>query len=875
MKFAVLSLSFLLSVSFAQAGNSKPHNRPIDAQKYKIDWEVNPAEDPSTFQAEVTATFKAKAPLESFTLDIDNLKINSVTDGGKKALTFTPKEGAVEIALAKKVAAGASFTVKVRYEGKIGTSHEGLFKVTDPDDASRGPMLFTQFESQAARSFFPCNDEPYDKAITEVVTRAPEKYEVVSNGVRAKDRFFKKGDGRWKEVRYTMPLPHSTYLVAVGVAPLTKIADRHGKKEVNFWVADKKVDAAKFGIEATKRLMGFYEKYLGTAYPWPKYDTVGIPTFLWGGMENTSATFMNQERILLNDPSTEFEKNGVVGLTAHELAHQWFGDFVTMAWWDDIWLNESFASYLGTLGERDFFNSVEPELNVIVSSWDEYFREEDGPRSHPIVDKNIGNPDDHFDTISYTKGENVLRMLHHYIGDAPFRKGLATYLKKHGLGNATYLDFFARMEAASGQSLVAFRDTWLLQRGYPVIKYSGTWDTKASSYKLTINQQSNHPEDKTTFHFKLPVVFHRKATPAYSKSMDLVLGEPQREETVKLLAEPEWVTVNPGAVVLSRIEQEKRDEGALSAQALGDPDPVARTWASYNLAGGLLEGKSVSALAERTLLTVLEQDPSPYVRNALLEGLIRAKSRWLPESLANGVFALAKTATSKGYAQAAAFASDPHGWSQWRSHLHTVLGKVNQPGALPFLAEKVGKRDISLDDLKCAARAIAMLGTEESSEVLKTTAQLQGPRGYRFRYSVQYALGYYENPKAADDIRELAKTAGTDIMARIGWAVSYNETLKNSSEWADFLQEFILKDTKFGETVKSRLLSTIEDVKTSDVKKLLQTLMSKSDSARIKEAAKKILDKNFLSAEQAATNLHAAKVAESSSAAPSNALGTR
>jgi aminopeptidase N len=852
---------FLLALSAQGAG---PLNRPIDAQKYKIDWEVNPALDPTTFRAETTATFKALSALQSFTLDTDKLKIESVhLEGAKKELTFAAKPELVEIQLGKTIPAGGRFTVRIKYEGQIGTSHEGLFKVTDPDEAARGPLLFTQFESRSARSFFPSNDEPYDKAMTEVVTRVPEKYEVVSNGVRAKDRFLKKGAERWREIRYSMTQPHSTYLVAVGVAPLTKLSEKLGKKEISFWVAQKKTDAARFGLKATKHLVSFYDKYLGVAYPWPKYDTVGIPTFLWGGMENTSATFMNQERVLLNDPNSEFEKNGVVGLAAHELAHQWFGDYVTMAWWDDIWLNESFASYLGTLGEKDFFQSIEPELNVVVSSWDNYFREEDGPRSHPIVNKQMGDPDEAFDTINYTKGENVLRMLHHYIGDASFRKGLTAYLKKHAYANATYLDFFARMEAASGQSLAAFRDSWLLQRGYPIVRYGGEWNATTSSYRLLIRQQANHPEDKTTFHFKLPVVFHRQSTPAYTKAMDIVMGETEKEETVKLLAEPEWVTVNSGAVVLGRIMQEKRDEGALAAQALRDPDPFTRTWAAYELADGLLQGQKISSLAERTLVSALEQDTSPYVRTAILEALQRAKVRWLPDTLGGGLFALAKSASQRGYPQAAAFASDPHGWSEWKSHLLTTLGKVNQEGVLPFLAGVLGKRDLSLDDLKSASRGLAMIGKPESASVLKTALQLHGDRGYRYRYWVQYAFGYFESPKAVDEIREVAKTAGTDLMGRIGWAVEYNQTLKTSSEWAAFLQEFILSDTRFGETVKSRLLGSIEDVKTSDVRKFLEAVVAKSTSTRLKEAAKKVLEKNFPGTAQAESSQAAGLISRS------------
>ena len=341
------------------------------------------------------------------------------------------------IHLPQPLKAGERATIAIDYSGKIHSEHEGLFKVRDPEEPARGPLLFTQFESTSARAFFPCDDEPYNKATTEVTATVPARYDVVSNGVLVRDRKLKHGGGHWHEVHWRLDQRQSTYLVSLAIAPFKKIWDKANGTEVSIYVGESKVPRAHFALQTTEKALAYFNEYLGVRYPWPKYAQVGIPTFFWGGMENTSATHMNQERFLLNDSSSEFEKGGITGLVAHELAHQWFGDYVTMKWWDDVWLNESFATLMGTRATRHIFGNEEADIGNLLGVWDSYFRQEDGPRSHPIVNKTFDSSDEGFDAISYEKGANVLRMLSFYLGEEKFRKGLGVYLKAHAFGIAT------------------------------------------------------------------------------------------------------------------------------------------------------------------------------------------------------------------------------------------------------------------------------------------------------------------------------------------------------------------------------------------------------------------------------------------------------
>ena len=315
-------------------------------------------------------------------------------------------------------------------------------------------------------------------------------------------------------------------------------------------------------------------------------------------------------------------------------------------------------------------------------------------------------------------------------------------------------------------------------------------------------------------------------------------------EKVKLPAEPEWVTVNPGAIVLGKVAPQNRDERVLGLQALDDPDPIARVWAAFTLGRELLDGGEISVTAEETLLDMLLEDPSPYVRNAILVAFQRMKARWLPKDLAAGVFDLAKEAVKKGAEQSKSFRADPHGWTQYRAELLGALGRVNQNGVLDFLEQVLKTAELPIDDLAKAARAVATLGFDASADILHRALNLHGKRGYPYQFAILFNFGAFENPAAAHEIRNIAKTCGSDLIGRLGRTVRDNQTLKGSPEWADFLHDLVLGDTRFGDEVKARILQTIEDVKAPHVKKMLETLTA-SASDRLKEVSRKILEKNF------------------------------
>lgn len=836
---------FLCALSLA--AEYKPLNRPYDVEHYKLSFDFDPAEAGTKFKHTVEIKLKTLAPLDQLEFDQEDLEIHSAKLlPSRSALEVDLKDPKlVKVGLKKKYPKGSVLTLALETTATIQSGHYGFFKVIDPDEKERGDLFFTHLEANGARKIYPCNDEPYDKATFEVVARVPQKIEVLSNGKRLKDKTLKLAGKPYREIHWVLEKPQSTYLMSLAIGPFTKLSQKAGSTDLTVWVGKSKAEKAKYVSTATQKSMEFIEKYTGVKYPWPQYSIVTIPTFLWGGMENTSSTHMNQERTLLNDPSSSFEKKRIVGLTAHELAHQWFGDYVTMKWWDDVWLNESFASLMGTRSVKNFFQNEEAELESIVDVWDDYFRQEDGPRSHPIVDKTLSSPDDAFDSINYTKGENVLRMLSFYMGEEKFKKGVSLYLKNNGYANANYKDFFSAMEKASNVKLDKFVESWILKRGYPVIRYSSHWDAARSVLEVKLSQRPNHAEDSHFFDMKLPITVHRKNTPAFSKNFVVDFSEAEKTVSFPLAMEPDWVTVNPEAAVLAKVELEDKKEGLLSTMALQDPDPFTRVWAAFYLSKGFWEGETPSEITSKTIVEILNSDPSPYVRNMVLDSFRRMKAKALPETIGLEVLKLAKQSILDSSSKNLLYKVDPHGWSQFRSNLIGALGKVENPAVLTLLKNTLLQKNLPVDDLQRASAAIAATGDEKAFEVLQAANTLHSPRGYIYTFHLIMAFGAFQNPKAVKEIEKISETASPDILGRIGWTIKDNHALVSSSEWSEFLKKFLVKDTRTGDEVKARLLNTVEEIKSSDVKKMLKSVSEESDSDRLKDLAKKMLDKNF------------------------------
>ncbi|MEE9173451.1 MAG: M1 family metallopeptidase, partial [Thermoplasmata archaeon] len=408
-------------------------------------------------------------------------------------------------------------TVSLRFSGILNDQLRGFYRsrYTTPEGEDRY-MATTQFEATDARRAFPCWDEPARKAAFDVTLIVPSELTAFSNTPVVSEEDL--GDGT-KAVRFAETPRMSTYLLAFLVGDLATVEDSaKGGTLVRIVTVRGKEELGRFALESALRILDYFDDYFGIPYPLPKLDHFAIPDFAAGAMENWGA-ITYRERILLFDPreSSTITRQFIVDVMAHEIAHMWFGDLVTMEWWDDLWLNESFASWIGTKAVADLY----PEWNM----WTQFLYQDtaggltlDGLRnSHPI-EAPVHNPAEIreiFDAISYSKGASVLWRLENFLGEGPFRNGLRAYMDAHAYGNARTEDLWGALERASGRPVPALMASWLRQTGFPLLEVKshredGDLRVDLTQSRFLYENLEGSTEDDTLW--KVPVAIQRADT---------------------------------------------------------------------------------------------------------------------------------------------------------------------------------------------------------------------------------------------------------------------------------------------------------------------------------------------------------------------------
>ncbi|MBU6281604.1 M1 family metallopeptidase, partial [bacterium] len=374
-----------------------------------------------------------------------------------------PRE-TVEIKFLRPLAAG-HVRLAIGYHGPLQEKLRGLYKAT----SGGRRYAFTQLEAADARRFFPCFDEPEYKAKFTFSVTTETNLTVISNG--AVERVDRNAYGTATRHFKTTP-KMSTYLCALAVGELESSPVKHvGKTAVRVWSAPGKTGLTAFSLDAAVECLKRLEAWFDLPYPYEKLDLVAVPDFEAGAMENVGAVFF-RETLLLVDPETitVAEKKRVAEVIAHELAHMWFGNLVTMKWWDDLWLNEAFAEWFAHKG----VHAIEPSYLV----WSDFQADKNRalvddalPTTHPIY-TDVATPAqalEMFDVITYQKGCAVMRMLENFLGEAPFRDGIQSYMKAFQGQNAAGPDLWMHLSAASGQPVEALMKSWVEQPGFPVV----------------------------------------------------------------------------------------------------------------------------------------------------------------------------------------------------------------------------------------------------------------------------------------------------------------------------------------------------------------------------------------------------------------------
>ncbi len=469
--FAGLSITAALLGTTAHAAAGR---LPTGVVPTAYDLTIDPDADKLSFTGSGTVAIAVTRPTRTITVNAADLSIRDVrVDGGVPATVKLDAAGqTATFTFAKPVTVG-NHTLAMAWTGKIFQSATGLFAIDYTNtDGSKDRMLATQFEAPDARRFAPMWDEPGLKATFKLSAAAPNGQTAFSNMPVTGTTQGTNGKTVW----HFAPTPKmSSYLLYLGMGNVERKTTMAGNVEIGVITRKGVVDQGDYALASAKRILTHYNDYFGTPYPLPKMDMIAGPgsSQFFGAMENWGAIFYF-ERVLLQDPklATESQKQDIFNVVAHEMAHQWFGDLVTMSWWDDLWLNEGFASWMASKTAND----LNPEWGALTQTmaFDRQGAMSRDARAttHPII-QHVETPDQisqAFDDITYRKGEAVIRMLEGAVGPDAFRSGVQRYMAKYKYGNTVTDQLWAEVAAASGQPVKPMMDSFTLQGGVPLIK---------------------------------------------------------------------------------------------------------------------------------------------------------------------------------------------------------------------------------------------------------------------------------------------------------------------------------------------------------------------------------------------------------------------
>ncbi|CAF2515714.1 unnamed protein product [Rotaria sp. Silwood2] len=437
------------------------------------DLTIQPNLDKFKFNGDVNIHLKVQEPTSSIVLyaaelEVDNAKVKSTSKDEQEGKIEYDKEGErITVNFDKKLETG-DYELALKFVGEINNRMRGFYrnKYTTPDGSEVRYGASTQFEPADCRRAFPCWDEPNFKATFDITLITPKNLRAISNmPIKSENEY--ADDKEWKITKFDRTPIMSTYLVAyvVGEYDYVETKDSNGVS-MRVYTSVGKKEHGQFALDTAAKVLPFYADYFDVKYPIAKADQIAISDFAMGAMENWGL-ITYRETALLIDPkfSSMDTRQRVAIVVAHELAHQWFGNLVTMDWWTDLWLNEGFATWIEYLAVDKCYPEFDIWTQFVADTFARFLIPDALKSSHPI-EVPIGHPaeiDEIFDAISYSKGSSVIRMLHDYIGDDAFRKGLHNYLTEYTYKNTITENLWSHLAKASNKPVNEVMSSWTLQ----------------------------------------------------------------------------------------------------------------------------------------------------------------------------------------------------------------------------------------------------------------------------------------------------------------------------------------------------------------------------------------------------------------------------
>jgi puromycin-sensitive aminopeptidase len=589
--------------------------RTVVPRRYEITLEPNL--DGTVFQGTEIITVEIVESVSEILLNAHQLQITKAVlhQGDASAagtVTLIEDEQRARIGFDQPLEAGPG-SLELEFTGIHNDQLVGFYKCTfTDDDGAVHPIATTQFEATDARRAFPCWDEPDLKAVFSVSLIMPEDLFAVSNTKETDRR--SAGDGK-AIVKFADTMVMSTYLVAFIVGPFeaTDPVDVEGVP-VRIITPRGKLHLSKFAMECAVFCLRYLRDYYGIPYPGDKIDHVAIPDFAFGAMENLGCITYRETALLVEpDTASQSELVRVLDVIGHELAHMWFGDLVTMKWWDGIWLNEAFASFM----EFKATDAMRPEWKRWLA-----FAAVERPWAYGVdalnstrpVEFEVLSPDEAnemFDALTYGKGSSILRMIEQFISDDAFRRGVGAYLRRHAYSNTVTADLWAGLNEASGVAVGDIMDTWILQRGFPQLEVGLT----GKGLRLSQRRFLTIPDESDATLWKVPVQLRTVEAGKASETKFLL---DSHEATVAMDAGG-YVVANSGGHGFYRVryDQDLFDRLVTALPDLGDLERFILaddTWA-------FVESSQLSAADFMQLASAYTNEKEQAVWQAVLTGI--------------------------------------------------------------------------------------------------------------------------------------------------------------------------------------------------------------------------------------------------------------
>jgi aminopeptidase N len=742
-------------------------------------------------------------------LNAANLAISdaSIDDGAQHAeVALDPAAETATLTFPTALTKGPH-KLRLAFTTKINPFGRGLFFADYPTEAGTKRMISTQLEPADARRIFPCWDEPAFKATFALTVTVPQNFLAVSNMPIAKEEPL--ADGR-KRVVFPPTPKMSSYLFVLSAGELERITADAGGVTVGVVATTGKAEKGRFALENAVRLLDWYNDYFGSKYPLPKLDLIAVPGGFGGAMENWGGITFFESRLLF-DPTTtpDSARRRIFSVLAHEMAHQWFGDLVTTAWWDNLWLNEGFASWMQEKAAEHFYPQWKSWLNgynqkQIALSLDA--RRTSHPIQQTVADHSVAMTA--FDPITYNKGQAFIRMLENYLGEDAFRDGIRAYMRAHAYSNATTADLWQALERATGKQVGAIAASFTEQEGVPLVIAETVCD--GDIQRLTLKQErftiipSKANATLPPLHWQVPVTTGKVGA-----------TEPQKlllDGSAEIAAGRcgEAVKVNLGDIGYYRVDYGERLRAALTQQ-LAQMTPQDRVnfladgWAM--VLGGRAEPASWLALVD-----ALQPNDARAVWDQVLNtfGALDRLARERPEQPALEAYARGKLRPVIDRLRWDGSGAADDDDTLLRSSLIWALGDLRDADTLAegrrrFAAFLTDPKSLPPALREAVPHVVGVSASREEYDALLSLARKSRETNERVRY--YYAAASARDPAMAQDTlaltltRELPSTIVNGLInevAQSGWHrelawefVQRNLAALTARQGPDFPHEFV------------------------------------------------------------------------------------